>query len=202
LGRPTRAKAALLAPRIVTSATGLFLKDGYAATTMEAVAAASGVSKRTLYKYHADKPALLRAVVAAMISAWRPPFDAEAADPADVAGSLLRLARRMLDVALTPQALALYRLAISESERFPEIVQSLHLAGTSTAIDRIAALLAPVVPPDAAVWAAEQFQRLVIGGPRLRALGFGPPLDAAARETWARRSVALFLRGILGDEGA
>jgi AcrR family transcriptional regulator len=186
----------------VAAATGLFLKEGYAATTMEAVAAAAGVSKRTLYKHHADKPTLLRAVVAAMVSAWRPPFDAEAADPADLVGSLLRLARRMLDVALTPQALALHRLAISEAERFPEIVQALHQAGTSTAIDRIAALLAPVVAPQDAVWAAEQFQRLVLGGPQLRALGFGTPLDAAARKAWARRSVELFLRGVGAGDGA
>ncbi len=184
---------------MLQTATTLLLRDGYASTSMEAVAAASGVSKRTLYRYHPDKPALLRAVVAALIETWRPPFDAETATSDDLAGSLLRLARRMLQVALTPEALALHRLAVSEAARFPEIVQALHEAGVASGITRIAALITPLCPPDDAPWLAEQFQRLVVSGPQGRALGFGAPLDASEQEIWAQRSVALFLRGLAGQ---
>jgi AcrR family transcriptional regulator len=196
IGRPTRNEAAALAARVVAAATTHFLHDGYGRTSMEAVARSARVSKRTLYKHHPDKPALLRAVVVSLVGAWREPFDAEPDDPADLEGSLTRLGRRMLDVALTPEALALHRLTIAEAGRFPEIVQALHSAGTITAIDRIAMLLEPVVPADEARWAAEQFQRLILAGPQSRALGFGVPLDEAGRESWTRRSVRLFLGGI------
>ena len=166
---------------------------------MEAVAAASGVSKRTLYRQHPDKPTLLRAVVAALVDTWRPPFDAEPADAADLASSLLRLARRMLAVALTPDALALHRLAVAEAARFPEIGRALHDAGAGIGVTRIARLLAPLPGTGDADWAAEQFQRLVLSGPQHRALGFAAPLTPAEQEAWARQSVALFLDGVSRD---
>ena len=177
-------------------AAELFLRDGYARTSMEGVAAASAVSKRTLYRYHADKPGLLKAVVAAMIATWRSPFDTNPEDPTDLSNALLHLARGMLDIVLTREALALHRLAVSEAGRFPEMVQALHAAGLATGIERIAALISPVVPVGTELWAAEQFQHLVVAGPQHRALGFGSTLDATAREAWARRAVVLFLHGL------
>jgi AcrR family transcriptional regulator len=185
---------------VLATATCLLLRDGYAGTSMEAVAEAAAVSKRTLYRYHPDKRALFRAVVGGLIEAWRPPFEAEAAAPGDLAATLLVLARRMLRVALTPEALALHRLAVAEAGRFPEIVQALHEAGVATGIDRIAALLAPALPAGSdTAWLAEQFQRLVLDGPQSRALGFGAALDEALLADWAERAVLLFLRGSFVD---
>lgn len=47
---------------ILSAAAGLFARKGYTATTMSAVAAASGVGKGTLYHYFADKAALLEQI--------------------------------------------------------------------------------------------------------------------------------------------
>src|SRR5579871_4959390 len=79
-GRPTRDAAATLGPRILDAATSLFLRDGYAATSMESIAAAAGVSKRTLYKRFPEKPALLRAAIAALIEKWLPGLDGSLED--------------------------------------------------------------------------------------------------------------------------
>ncbi len=48
---------------IVEVAEGLFLADGYAATTVAAIAAAAGVSVETIYKGFGGKPGLVRAIV-------------------------------------------------------------------------------------------------------------------------------------------
>jgi len=60
-GRPSSADAARLRHRILEVATELFLAEGYGSTTIEAVAARSGVSKRTLYHRFDDKAALFAA---------------------------------------------------------------------------------------------------------------------------------------------
>ena len=40
-----------------------FIRDGYRATTMDVIAAAAGITKRTLYSWHGDKASLFRACV-------------------------------------------------------------------------------------------------------------------------------------------
>jgi AcrR family transcriptional regulator len=51
--------------RIVDAATTLFLRDGYAATSLAAVAALAGVSERTLYVRFASKVVLFQRVIQA-----------------------------------------------------------------------------------------------------------------------------------------
>jgi AcrR family transcriptional regulator len=48
---------------IASAARQLFLADGYAATTVAAIAAAAGVSVETIYKGFGGKPGLVRAIV-------------------------------------------------------------------------------------------------------------------------------------------
>ena len=48
---------------ITDAARQLFLADGYAATTVAAIAAAAGVSVETIYKSFGGKPGLVRAIV-------------------------------------------------------------------------------------------------------------------------------------------
>ena len=62
-GRPTAQAAALLETTILDAATEAFLADGYAATTIEAIARTCGVAKRTIYARWSGKPALFRAVL-------------------------------------------------------------------------------------------------------------------------------------------
>jgi AcrR family transcriptional regulator len=47
---------------VVAAAEQLFLTDGYAATTIAAIAAAAGVSVETIYKSFGGKPGLVRAI--------------------------------------------------------------------------------------------------------------------------------------------
>ena len=53
---------------VLAAARRLFLADGYAGTTLAAVAAAAGVSVETVYKSFGTKPGLLRAVAEAALA--------------------------------------------------------------------------------------------------------------------------------------
>jgi TetR/AcrR family transcriptional repressor of mexJK operon len=176
------------------------LRDGYGTTSLEAVAAAAGVSKRTLYARFSGKSALLQMVVARLVTNWLPAFDAEIGQGGGLRDTLLGSARVMLATALTPQALGLYRLIIAEIGRFPELAVVMRDAGAGAGTDRLASMMAAagIAEP---IWAAEQFMALVLSVPQRRGLGLGSPLDTAGQEAWAKRAVDLFLDGLLVSDG-
>jgi TetR/AcrR family transcriptional regulator, mexJK operon transcriptional repressor len=185
---------------VLDAATELFLRDGYGATSLEAVAAAAGVSKRTLYARFSGKAALLQVVVARLVTRCLPAFDAEIGQGGAFRDTLLGAAKVMLATALTPQALGLYRLIIAEIGRFPELTGVMREAGAGAGTERLASVMAAAGIADP-VWAAEQFMALVLSVPQRRGLGLGSRLDAAAQAVWSERAVALFLNGLrLGED--
>lgn len=184
---------------MLDAAAGLFLRDGFAATSIEAISARAGVSKRTLYARFPDKEAVFLAVAQRLIATWLTGFDAamEGAPSRDAA--LLAAGRGMVAVALTPTALALHRLMVAEAGRFPELAEALREAGARAGVERVGCLLRAHRPDDdpaRLAFLAEQFQHLVLAGPQARAVGLGESLDAEALDAWCRDSVALFLRGL------
>lgn len=201
-GRPLRAEALLLRERILEAATQLFLATGYGSTSIEAVAARAGVSKRTLYDRFADKSTLFAAVVHRIITQIRPPADVPLLAGTTLEEILRRLARLILNAALAAPALALHRLVSAESARFPELVRAVASdgstrEGTALIADLLARSLADA-KLDAAtrMFAAEQFIHLVVTVPQRRAMGFGAPMSAAELEAWTVRVVDLFLNGV------
>src|SRR5271156_216964 len=105
-GRPSRADALRLRQRILEAATELFLAQGYGSTTIEAVAARAGISKRTFYDRFDDKSVLFAAVVHRIIEHIRPPPEVPLIEGATLSEVLRRLARMILSAALAPEALA------------------------------------------------------------------------------------------------
>lgn len=191
-GRPPRHLAQALTAAIVEAAMRCFLADGYAATSLERVAAVAGVSKRTLYARFRDKPVLFAAAVAALIDRWRARYPAPNLASPDLGAALAQAGAQMLEVSLSPEGLALFRLLVAEGARVPGLPGILAGAGVGGGVERIAALLAAHGVAEPAPL-AEQFQRLVVTAPQLRALGLGPPMDEAARAAWMRRCVATVL---------
>src|SRR6185437_3743664 len=62
-GRPTAAERRARENEILTTALGVFLRSGYGASTLDELAAAAQVTKRTLYAYYGDKSGLFTAMV-------------------------------------------------------------------------------------------------------------------------------------------
>ena len=199
-GRPSRLHSAALSDRILDVATGLFLGNGFGATSIEAVARRAGISKRTFYHRFRGKEVLFEAVVRRMIAQWTPPFDAALLDAPNLAEALRAAAEHMLAVALTPEALALHRMVVAEARRFPGLARILHDLGAAAGIERIAQHLEARIAggelaPSNPRFAAEQFILMVVEGPRRRALGLGAPLGPGELRQWIADTVSLFLAG-------
>jgi AcrR family transcriptional regulator len=122
-GRPSQAAALELRERILKVATELFLKEGYGSTSIEAVAARAGISKRTFYHRFPDKAALFAAVVHRIVEQVRPPPEVPLLQGTTLEEILRRLAGLLLRAALAPQAIALQRLVTAESVRVPNLVR-------------------------------------------------------------------------------
>ena len=206
-GRPPRADALKLRQKILQVATELFLEQGYGSTSIEAVAARAGVSKRPFYDRFEDKAALFAAVVHYIIEHIRPPADVPLLAGASLPEILQRLAGLILTAALSPPALALHRLVTGESSRFAELAFAVETEGRqSEATDLIAGLLAreqrnAKIDVEDQRFAADQFIYMVVTLPQRRALGFGTPMTAAELDVWARKVVILFLEGYGGLAG-
>ena len=203
-GRPPRAVALRLRQRILEVATELFLAEGYGSTTIEAVAARAGISKRTFYHRFDDKSALFAAVVHEIIEQIRPPAGVPLIEGTTLRDILRRLAGLILGAALLPQAIALHRLVMAESARFPELVRAVHGDGSAReAITLIGGVLArdtraSTLSAEQRAFAAEQFIFMVVTLPQRRAMGYGTPMSAAELDMWAEKTVDLFLNGCWG----
>lgn len=123
-GRPTEDELARRKDRIREVATALFVRDGYAATSLVDIAKYAGVATRTVYQHFGDKEAIFRNVMYA-------PETAAVFEPPEIRGddtlfeSMMRAAQYVYEVSFRPNTIDLMRLAIAESKRFPDLVQKL-----------------------------------------------------------------------------
>lgn len=175
----------------------MFMEHGFDGTTIDAVAEAAGVSKRTLYARYADKNALFSAVLRQLIDRWLLPINQFSCAKAGLEATLIEIGRQMLASALAPRAVSVHRILIAEAERHPVFARLATGEGRAPAIQAIAALLQrhgdELRIRDYAL-AAEQFMSLVIDH-ALKLAAMGIPADPAGTETRLRAAVDLFLRG-------
>jgi TetR/AcrR family transcriptional repressor of mexJK operon len=198
-GRPSRGEAERLGKKILDVATAMFLTGGYGATSIETIARRARISKRTFYHRFPDKAALFGAVVRKIVERLRPPNDAALFTGGTLDEILLGLARVIMNAALKPEALGLYRVIVAEAGRFPELAATVAGQGArQEGIVRIAALLqheAEGITMAAARFAAAQFMFMVVAVPQRRALGMGVPMADDELDAWAQDTVKLFLNG-------
>lgn len=172
---------------ILHAAMGLFLERGFSGVSMDAVAAAAGVSKPTVYARYPGKDALFRAALAGKCDQL---MDADAfAPPAegDVRQGLIRIGRRFLELVLSDDALALHRVMTAESARDPTISRLFFEVAVSGVKDRFrqwidAQVAAGRLKPVDAEGAAWRYLGAVKGEAHMRASLNLPPIDPEVME--------------------
>ena len=197
-GRPNAQQAEQLRGLILATATELFLRDGYGATSIDAVAKLAGISKRTFYHRFKDKADLFGAVITQLVTSLRPPQTELLFEGPSFDIILCQVAKVILHAALTPRGLALHRIIIAEAARFPELAILMETHGArAEAIRRLADLFQHYVKDTRphAEFAAAQFLHLVTAAPQRRALGMGTPMTEREQAAWVQQTVILFLKG-------
>ncbi len=186
---------------ILDGAWQVFLKHGYGLATMDEIAAAAGVSKRTVYDHFASKEKLFGAIVGRRRDEMLQGLAADELDERDPEGALTRFGSRHLGMAMSPPVLELYRVVLAEVPRLPDPARIMFDAGLDRVVERLAGYLARLmklgtIRPDDPKRCAEAFIGILAGYPTTRKL-MGVPGGASPRELSAqvRIAVGIFLKG-------
>jgi TetR/AcrR family transcriptional repressor of mexJK operon len=196
-GRLTREEAERRHRSLLATAFRLFLEKGWDGVSVDEISRQSGVTKGFIYARYADKGALfVEAIERLMTDAVGTLHLAEPL-PDDIEAGLLAFGRKLLDLVLTPEALAFHRQFIAEAGRFPELAKL--FVERNRLIELVVDVLRTYADRGAIAlgeprMAAEHFVILVVGIPRTLALLVGrePAAEEARR---LRAAVRLFLDG-------
>jgi TetR/AcrR family transcriptional repressor of mexJK operon len=183
---------------IVDAATELFAARGYGAVSMDAIARAADVSKATLYAHFTSKDGLFATIVqVACRESIIPEDELPDREAPDVSAALRAIGGRMLRFFLRDRSLAIHRLVIAESVRFPELGRAFYDNGPAACRDMLAAWMVrtrELSVPNPHV-AAEQFIGLLRTGLFLRAtLGLAADPDEASIDAAVTAAVGTFMR--------
>jgi TetR/AcrR family transcriptional regulator, mexJK operon transcriptional repressor len=206
-GRQTASATRQRNLELLDKALDLFLERGFERTTIDAIAAAVGMAKRTVYLRYGDKTGLFKAALKRAIESWIVPVERlRAAESDELGATLLRIGRLLVANVLNPAGLRLMRITNAESGRLPEIGAFSYTQGTAPTIAYLADLIRrrsradglEVSDPEEAAMA---FLHLVVGGPA-NITAWGVSLTEAAIEKYTEYAVRLFVHGLghLGQE--
>lgn len=180
---------------ILAGARALFLAQGFAEASMDAVAAQAGVSKMTVYRHFGSKEELFAGVVAASCEALADDGLRIAMTGQPLAQALRIFGRRMLDIVFDPDIVKLHRMVIAESTRFPDLGRLFYERGPEASIAALVEVLARhggdprLAGADPRV-VAEEFLEALRGYPHTRLLlGAGPQPTARQKDARIDRAI-------------
>ena len=134
-----------LRERVLEAAFTLFRENGFSSTSMLDIVTRARVSKRDLYTPFNNKHAVLAACISERAQRMRRPLDTTPPVPptADALTTLLvELGVSILKTVCQPEVLTVFRLAIAESDRAPEIARTLDSRGHEANRKALAELVA------------------------------------------------------------
>jgi AcrR family transcriptional regulator len=120
--------------RIVAAACAVFTERGFAAASTLEIATRAKVSKRELYSLFGSKQQMLVTCIAERASRMRLPADWQAPrTQRELEAGLVEFGSVLLHELTDPDVIALYRLAVAEADRSPEVAQALDVHGRQAA---------------------------------------------------------------------
>lgn len=187
---------------IVRAALEVFVREGYARASVDAIAASAGVSKRTIYDYYGDKEQLflstLEETKSAQAAAFQKLMDRTLGQVDDIEAALTVFGREFAaEVARSAERAAVMRLMIAEVSHFPALLaptSNNHTVQHALA-DRLAELhdqgLLDIPDP---MEAAEFLGLLVTGRVNYRTWYGAVQLDDAEIDRLVAGGIRIFLR--------
>jgi len=190
---------------IADAARAEFLARGYVGACVDDIAKSAGVSKKTLYRLIPTKAELFRASVTDRIARFMLAVDDESIGSHEVGAALERLLTEYGILTLSADTIAIQKLAIAESDRFPELAASFYADAILVTQAALAKFLAKqcalgALDLDDPNVAASMLRGMMIMEPQRSAMfGRGHLLTPGEIAERACRCARLFLGGCLRD---
>lgn len=185
---------------ILEAAKDLFVRHGYANTSMDSIATEAGVSKLTVYSHFTDKETLFSAAVVARCEEQMPALFLHLNSDLPVETVLLNIARAFQKLINSPESLELNRLMVNLGTQDPKLSMIFFEAGPQRILSEMESLLRQIdkaggLRIQSPKTAAEHFLTLVKGLCHFRLLvGCGELPDEDTAEQHVREVVELFMR--------
>ncbi|KAK0351419.1 hypothetical protein LTR94_025018 [Friedmanniomyces endolithicus] len=202
-GRPTQDVAAKLETHILSIALQLLCANDLEGATIDAVAQAAHVSKRTLYARFPTRQALFLAVLNHAVELRLAPLRRPVLD-GDWRAGLASLLSEMLEASAETELRAIERLLLWARDHDPDLVQSMFDRSSARPVRVIATILGGAADrheleaPDVERMATILFEAAVVGPRRRMLFGVDPKETAEDR----RRHVAAVVELLLGAASA
>jgi AcrR family transcriptional regulator len=186
---------------ILEAARQEFAAHGFAATSIENVARRAGVSTKTLYRIVPDKKTLFEATVTHRMDRFVSGVSLRACEGGDIEAALPDALLACADLVLDPEVIALQRLILADSDKFPEIPETFYIKAMRRSVAALAEWLLVqkkrglIVLDDVEAAAGMLLGMLVFQPQRDVMFGHKPPPTRSELELRAKTCSALFLRG-------
>jgi TetR/AcrR family transcriptional regulator, mexJK operon transcriptional repressor len=186
---------------IARAALVLFARDGYERTSVDAIAAEAGVSKRTVYSHYGDKESLFLLVIADTYDQMRARFTEiivrMASEVTDVEKSLIGTIREAVrEVSHSRERALVLRLVIAELPHFPALLELWRNRGITPILTEVVTRLAGagLLSADDPEQAAGHLSALTFGQINNRSMMGTIPLSEAEIDQIVTSGVWVFLR--------
>jgi TetR/AcrR family transcriptional repressor of mexJK operon len=127
---------------ILEAAKHLFVEQGYGGASMDAIAAAAGVSKLTLYSHFGRKDQLFQQCVVAKCEEHAPPALYDPANTAPLRQRLLGIGNAFVALVMSEEAIKFYRMMAAEAQQTGKLGRLFHDAGPQRTLNHFEDLLA------------------------------------------------------------
>lgn len=108
---------------IVGAAQHLFLERGFGSVSMDELATAAGVARRTLYNQFSSKEEIFREMLLRVSHQLESAFPPGIETQGEVDGVLRQIARVILGLHANPEYLGFLRMVVADSRQFPWIAE-------------------------------------------------------------------------------
>jgi AcrR family transcriptional regulator len=185
---------------IAGAALVLFARDGYERTSVDAIAAEAGVSKRTVYSHYGDKETLFLLVLRETYDGMRDRITSivkrTLGDTDDVGPSLTTCVRETVRaITRAPERATLVRLIMAEAPHFPDVLELWRNGGI---VPLLAEALAPLIAAGQLAGdpaqAADHLYALTFGQVNSKSMMGTIELSDAVAERIVTGGVRVFLR--------
>lgn len=136
-GRPKSEEKSRL---ILQAASRLFLKDGFANTSMDGIAKASGVSKQTVYSHFDSKDVLFQSAISSKCRAYQldtPEIFESALKKPSILDCLYRVGSQFIRLIQDPETVGIFRVIIAEAVNNSHVALLFYQAGPQRALDSL-----------------------------------------------------------------
>ncbi len=204
---PGRPKDLAKRQAILDAAKNLFVRNGYASTSMDAVATEAGVSKLTVYSHFNDKETLFAAAIEAKCRSQLPELLFELPEGVPLEMVLRSIGMGFQTLINSEESINMHRLIAALGSQDPKLSQLFFEAGPQRMLQEMERLLGKIQNAGLLYFenpqtAAEHFFCLLKGAANFRLLyGCGEPLSGPAAEAHVEEVVKLFMRAYHPDHG-